>query len=111
MLHLKRNLLFLSIFLPSLIYSDINKNPFELIDVKSQQMVIILTTEKELFRAERELFKNKIKNMFEHLIDYNRVSASVMWKKYYFSATIEERAQFIEVSKILLLDNYDETLA
>ena len=88
MLYLKRNLLFLSIFLPSLIYSDINKNPFELIDVKSQQMVIILTTENELFRSDPELFKNKIKNIFEPLIDFNRVSASVMGKKYYLLSLI-----------------------
>ena len=111
MLPLERNLLFLSLFLPSLIYSDINKNPFELIDVKSQQMVVILTTEDELFRTDPELFKNKIKNIFEPLIDFNRVSASVMGKKYYLSATKEERAQFIEVFKISLLDTYAETLA
>ena len=104
MLPLKRNLLFLSLFLSSLIYSDINKNPFELIDVKSQQMVVILTTEDELFSTDPELFKNKIKNIFEPLIDFNRVSASVMGKKYYLSATKEERAQFIEVFKISLLD-------
>ena len=111
MLPLKRNLLFLSLFLSSLIYSDINKNPFELIDVKSQQMVIILTTEDELFSTDPELFKNKIKNIFEPLIDFSRVSASVMGKKYYLSATKEERAQFIEVFKISLLDTYAETLA
>ena len=111
MLLLKRNLLVLFLFLSSSIYSDINKNPFELIDVKSQEMVIVLTTENELFITDPELFKNKIKNIFEPLIDFNRVSASVMGKKYFLSATKEERAQFIEVFKISLLDTYAETLA
>ena len=111
MLGLKRNLLFLFLFISSPTYTDINKNPFQLIDIKSQEMVIILTTENELFNTNSELFKNKIKNIFEPLIDFNRVSASVMGKKYYLSATKEERTQFIEVFKISLLDTYAETLA
>ena len=111
MLLLKRNLLVLFLFLSSSIYSDINKNPFELIDVKSQEMVIVLTTENELFITDPEMFKDKIKVIFEPLIDFNRVSASVMGKKYYLSATKEERAKFIEVFKISLLDTYAETLA
>jgi phospholipid transport system substrate-binding protein len=106
MLHLKRNLLVL-FFLPFPIFTDINKNPFELIDIKSQEMVVVLTSENELFITNPELFKN----IFEHLIDFNRVSASVMGKKYYLSATKEERAEFIEVFKISLLDTYAETLA
>ena len=104
-------LLVLFLFLPFPIFSDINKNPFELIDIKSQEMVVVLTSENELFNTNPELFKNKIKNIFEPLIDFNRVSASVMGKKYYLIATKEERAEFIEVFKISLLDTYAETLA
>ena len=104
MSYLKRNLLTLFLFLSFPILSDINKNPFKLIDTKSQEMVVVLITE-------NELFKNKIKNIFEPLIDFNRVSASVMGKKYYLSATKEERIEFIEVFKISLLDTYAETLA
>ena len=109
MLDLKRNLLFLFLSLPAFI--DINKNPFELIDIKSKEMVTVLETENELFNTNPELFKKKIKNIFEPLIDFNRVSASVMGKKYYLGATKEERAEFIEVFKISLLDTYAETLA
>ena len=111
MWHLKRNLLLIFLFLSSPIISDINKNPFKLIDIKSQEMVVVLTEENELFTTNAELFKDKIKNIFEPLIDFNRVSASVMGKKYYLSATKEEREQFIEVFKISLLDTYAETLA
>ena len=74
MLHLKRNLLLLFLFLSAPIYSDINKNPFELIDVKSQEMVVVLKTENELFNTNPEIFKDKIKDIFEPLIDFNRVS-------------------------------------
>jgi len=111
MWRLKRNLLLTFLFLSSSINADINKNPFELIDIKSQEMVVVLTTENELFITNPELFKDKIKNIFEPLIDFNRVSASVMGKKYYLRATKEERDQFIEVFKISLLDTYAETLA
>ena len=111
MLYLKRNLLVLFIFLSFPIFTDINKNPFELIDIKSKEMVTVLETENELFNTDPELFKTKIEKIFEPLIDFNRVSASVMGKKYYLSATKEERAQFIEVFKISLLDTYAETLA
>ncbi len=108
---LKRNLLLTFLFLSSLINADINKKPFELIDIKSQEMIVVLTTENELFTINPELFKDKIKDIFEPLIDFNRVSASVMGKKYYLSATKEERDQFIEVFKVSLLDTYAETLA
>ena len=80
MLYLKRNLLVLFIFLSFPIFTDINKNPFELIDIKSQEMVTVLETENELFNTDPELFKTKIEKIFEPLIDFNRVSASV-WVK------------------------------
>jgi ABC-type transport system involved in resistance to organic solvents, auxiliary component len=83
MSYIKRNLLALFLFLSFPIFTDINKNPFELIDAKSQEMVVVLTTENELFNTNPELFKDKIKNIFEPLIDFNRVSASVMGKKYF----------------------------
>ena len=111
MLHIKRNLLFLFTLLSFQTFADINRNPYELIDAKSQEMVIVLTTENKLFISNPVLFKNKIKNIFEPLIDFNRVSASVMGKKYYLSATQEERLEFIEVFKISLLDTYAETLS
>ena len=54
MSYLKRNLLALFLFLSFPILSDINKNPFELIDTKSQEMVVVLTTENELFNTNPE---------------------------------------------------------
>ena len=66
MSYLKRNLLALFLFLSFPIFTDINKNPFELIDTKSQEMVVVLTTENELFNTNPELFKNKIKIFLNH---------------------------------------------
>ena len=54
MSYLKRNLLALFLFLSFPALSDINKNPFELIDTKSQEMVVVLTTENELFNTNPE---------------------------------------------------------
>ena len=45
------------------------------------------------------------------MIDFRRVAASVMGKKYYLLATKEQRAQFVEIFKDSLLDTYAETLA
>ena len=49
--------------------------------------------------------------IFEPMIDFRRVAASVMGKKYYLLATKEQRAQFVEIFKDSLLDTYAETLA
>ena len=64
MLDLLRNLLFLFLLIPVSIIGEINKDPFKLIDLKSQEMVVILTTENDLFLKDPELFKKKIKNIF-----------------------------------------------
>ena len=40
------------------------------------------------------------------MVDFRRVSALVMSKKYYVSATPEQRSAFIEIFKNSLLDTY-----
>ena len=45
------------------------------------------------------------------MIDFNRVSASVMGKSSYLNASSEQRELFISVFKESLLDTYAETLA
>ena len=45
------------------------------------------------------------------MIDFRRVSASVMGKKYYLLATPKQRTEFVEIFKDSLLDTYAETLA
>ena len=60
MSYLKRNLLALFLFLSFPTLSDINKNPFELIDTKSQEMVLVLTTENELLEVDNDKYGNYI---------------------------------------------------
>ena len=74
-------------------------------------MVKVLTSNSNLFESDRESYENKIKEIFEPMIDFRRVSASVMGKKYYLLATKEQRGEFIEIFKDSLLDTYAETLA
>ena len=111
MLHTLKKYLFLF-----LIFSNINKiyaadNPYIFIDSNAQNMVEVLTSNSNLFESDREIYENKIKEIFEPMIDFRRVSASVMGKKYYLLATKEQRVEFIEIFKDSLLDTYAETLA
>ena len=71
----------------------------------------ILKENSDLFTTDRELYENKIKEIFEPMIDFRRVAASVMGKKYYLLATKEERAEFVLIFRDSLLDTYAETLA
>ena len=87
------------------------ENPYIYIDTNAQLMVETLKNNKQLFTNDRDLFEDKIKEIFEPMIDFRLIAASVMGKKYYFKATKDERAEFIEIFKDSLLDTYAETLA
>ena len=87
------------------------ENPYIYIDSNAQLMVETLKNNKQLFADDRDLFEDKIKEIFEPMIDFRLIAASVMGKKYYFKATKDERVEFIEIFKDSLLDTYAETLA
>jgi phospholipid transport system substrate-binding protein len=117
MLCTHKNFLFLFLF----IFNNLSANeiiddqdlrdPYNFIDSNAQKMVFVLTKNSELFETDREMYEQKIKDIFEPMIDFRRVAASVMGKKYYLLATKEQRAQFVEIFKDSLLDTYAETLA
>jgi len=86
-------------------------NPHKFIDTQAQEMVAIIRNNQELFTEDPELFKDKIKYVFEPMVDFRRVGASVMGKKYYLAASKAQRLQFIESFKTSLLDTYSSTLA
>ena len=103
---------FFSIFIALCSYeAKAEENPYIYIDTNAQLMVETLKNNKQLFTDDRDLFKDKIKEIFEPMIDFRLIAASVMGKKYYFKATKDERAEFIEIFKDSLLDTYAETLA
>ena len=87
------------------------RDPYNFIDSNAQKMVFVLSKNSELFETDRETYEQKIKDIFEPMIDFRRVAASVMGKKYYLLATKEQRTQFVEIFKDSLLDTYAETLA
>ena len=107
---LKKNFLVFFLLTGSLyILSD--EDPYIFIDENAQKMVRVLTEDSSLFETDRMLYENKIKEIFEPMIDFRRVAASVMGKKYYLLATKEERAEFVLIFRDSLLDTYAETLA
>jgi phospholipid transport system substrate-binding protein len=86
-------------------------NPHEFIDLQAQEMVSIIRNNQELYSNDPELFKDKINVVFEPMVDFRRVGASVMGKKYYIAASAAQRLQFIQSFKTSLLDTYSSTLA
>ena len=107
---LKKNFLVFFLLTCSLcVLSD--EDPYIFIDENAQKMVRVLTEDSSLFETDRALYENKIKEIFEPMIDFRRVAASVMGKKYYLLATKDERAEFVLIFRDSLLDTYAETLA
>ena len=86
-------------------------NPHKFIDSKAQEMVSIIINNQELFVEDPELFKGKISTIFEPMVDFRRVGASVMGKKYYLASSKLQRQNFIQAFKNSLLDTYTSTLA
>ena len=111
MLHSHKNYLF--VFLLILISFPIKseQNPFLFIDNNAQDMVKVLTNESSLFDLNRKLYEQKIKDIFEPMIDFRMVAALVMGKKYYSMSTQEQRNEFVLIFKDSLLETYAETLA
>ena len=62
-------------------------NPHKFIDSQAQEMVSIIVNNQELFDEDPELFKDKISMIFEPMVDFRRVGASVMGKKYYLASS------------------------
>lgn len=86
-------------------------DPHIFIDENAQKMVFVLTENKALFLEDRQQYEQKIKDIFEPMIDFRLVAGIVMGKKYYRAASVKQRADFVEIFKDSLLDTYAETLA
>jgi len=107
---LLKNFFTISILISSY-YLSSEENPYNFIDVNAQKMVIVLKENKSLFIEDREMYEQKIKEIFEPMIDFRRVAATVMGKKYYLASSKEQRSEFVNIFKDSLLDTYAETLA
>ncbi len=111
MLHSHKNFFFLLLLIIIPISMESEEDPFIFIDSNSQKMADVLIKNVELFEEDRPLYEDKIKEIFEPMIDFRRVAFSVMGKKYYLMATEDQRAEFVLIFKDSLLDNYASTLA
>ena len=106
----KSLIVFLAIFcLPMNLIGE--SDPHKFIDSQAQEMVSIIINNQELFDENPELFKDKISSIFEPMVDFRRVGASVMGKKYYLASSKSQRLEFIQAFKNSLLDTYASTLA
>lgn len=90
---------------------DAESNPHKFIDSQAQSMVSIITDNQALYLRNPQQFKDKINEVFEPMVDFRRVGASVMGKKYYLASTKTQRLSFIQSFKTSLLDTYASTLA
>ena len=97
------------LFLVPINSSEVNPQTF--IDSNAQSMVQVIVNNQDLFESDPDLFKKKIKDIFEPMVDFRRVSASVMGKENYINSSAGQRSEFIEVFKNSLLDTYASTLA
>ena len=102
-------------FLLGILWFPINvdsaSSPHQFVDSQAQEMVSIIRNNQDLYAKDPELFKDKINVVFEPMVDFRRVGASVMGKKYYLAASSSQRLQFIRSFKTSLLDTYSSTLA
>jgi phospholipid transport system substrate-binding protein len=111
MLKVRKNFLYL--LLVSLLSNNIvsEEDPYIFIDKNAQQMVVVLIENKSLFLEDRSAYEDKIKEIFEPMIDFKRVAASVMGRQHYFKASPKQRNEFVDIFRNSLLDTYSETLA
>ncbi len=111
MLHIHKNYFFLFLLILISVSMKSEEDPFMFIDINAQKMADVLVNNAELFEEDRTLYEDKIKEIFEPMIDFRRVAFSVMGKKYYLMATQDQRNEFVSIFKDSLLDNYASTLA
>ena len=93
------------------VFTTAQSNPDNFLDDRAQEMVNVIVTNQSLYASNPVKFKAKINTIFEPMVDFRRVGASVMGKKYYRAATKDQRLRFISVFKTSLLDTYSSTLA
>ena len=111
MLKVRKNFLYL--LLVSLLTNNIlsEEDPYIFIDKNAQQMVVVLIENKSLFLDDRSAYEDKIKEIFEPMIDFKRVAAGAMGRQHYMKASPDQRNKFVDVFRNSLLDTYSETLA
>jgi phospholipid transport system substrate-binding protein len=106
-----KSILILASLITIPVFSIAQSNPDIFLNDRAQAMVQVIRSNQTLYAADPQQFKSKINTIFEPMVDFRRVGASVMGKKYYLASTKDQRQKFISVFKTSLLDTYSSTLA
>ena len=82
----------------------------EYIDSNAQYFLTVIKEEGSNYDDNPEEFKDRLKNIWEPMVDIKIVSRLILSSKIYNSATIAQKDLFEERTKKLLLDTYVTTL-
>ena len=82
----------------------------EYIDSNAQYFLTVIKEEGSNYDENPEEFKDRLKNIWEPMVDIKIVSRLILSSKIYNSATIAQKDLFEERTKKLLLDTYVTTL-
>ena len=91
------------------LHSDKNSEIFSFIDDNAQYFLTVIKEEGSNFEDNPDEFKEKLKNIWEPMVDVQLVSRLIL-NKAYKSASQEQIYRFQERTKKLLLDTYVSTL-
>ena len=91
------------------LHSDKNSEIYSFIDDNAQYFLTVIKEEGSNFEDNPDEFKEKLKNIWEPMVDVQLVSRLIL-NKAYTSASQEQIYRFQERTKKLLLDTYVSTL-
>ena len=91
------------------LHSDKNSEIYSFIDDNAQYFLTVIKVEGSNFEDNPDEFKEKLKNIWEPMVDVQLVSRLIL-NKAYKSASQEQIYRFQERTKKLLLDTYVSTL-
>tara|TARA_Y100000816_G_scaffold285713_1_gene265750 strand:- start:523 stop:1149 length:627 start_codon:yes stop_codon:yes gene_type:complete len=91
------------------LHSDKNSEIYSFIDDNAQYFLTVIKEEGSNFEDNPDEFKEKLKNIWEPMVDVQLVSRLIL-NKAYKSASQEQIHRFQERTKKLLLDTYVSTL-
>ena len=97
-------------FLAENLYCDKIPDLHEYIDSNAQYFLTVIKEEGSNYDENPEAFKERLKNIWEPMVDVKVVSRLILSSKIYTSATESQKKLFEQRTKKLLLDTYVSTL-
>ena len=97
-------------FLTQSLFADKIPDLHDYIDSNAQYFLTVIKEEGSNYDENPEEFKERLKNIWEPMVDVKVVSRLILSSKIYASATESQKKLFEERTKKLLLDTYVSTL-